>query len=165
MEGVMWVALHKSVQRNAIFFLTLRKLSHACLMRDNALLCMANNSLIPPPLARLKGSEGPRRRLLLRLVVASVPEYPAGGSSADASQTTLAGSGDTLHGGNEASIECELKLAVPFWNTVPNSPIALPVRACPVVPCSDNVSMAASRFSLQRSVSEHVTVRVESRER
>ena len=140
MEGVMRLALHKAVQRNAILFLTLPKLSHACLMRDNASLRMANNSPVAPPLARLNGSEGPRRRLLLRAVVASVPEYPAGGSNADASQTTLAGSGDTLHGGNECSMECELELAVPCWHTVPNSP-------------------------MQCSVLEHVTARVDSRER
>ena len=165
MEGEMCLALHKAVQRNAILFSMLAKFSHACLMRDNTSLRMASNFPVAPPLARLKGSESPRRRLLLRVVVASVPEYPAGGSSADASQTTLAGSGDTLHGGNECSMDCELDLAVPCWNTAPNSPIALPVRACPVVPCSDNVFMAASMFSLQCSVSEHVTVRVDSRER
>ena len=100
MASVMWFALHLAVQRNAMFFLALPKLSHACLMRDKASLRVSKNSPVAPPFAGLSGSEGPRRRLFLRAAVASVPEYPVGGPSADASQTTLAGSGDTLHGGN-----------------------------------------------------------------
>ena len=53
----------------------------------------------------------------------------------------------------------ELELAAPWTKTLPNSPMALPVKACAVVPCSAK-SFSATDMSLAEWMdSAHVTCR------
>ena len=78
-------------------------------------------------LERVCGAAG-RGSVLMPMSV--VPENnPGYGSNAAASHTMLAGGADTLRGGKGCTMACEFELATPCRKTVPNSLIALPVRA------------------------------------
>ena len=106
----------------------------APLLAANALFRMSSSRPVTPPLARLLAGEADRgnSRLLPGSVV--LPVNLSCGANAVGSQTTFTGGALTLRAGSEVCSVSELELAAPCMKTEPNSPMALPVKACAVVP-------------------------------
>ena len=123
--------------RAAMFFFPVAWRCNASLMSVKAIVRMSSNLPVTPPLARLPVSECNRVSARLSPMVQScVAEKPAGGCRTLASHTVLDGGAHASQAESDDGSVLEIVLAFPCWNTAPKSPMALPVNACAVVPCS-----------------------------